>query len=75
MGMVPPTLLVPFRRRDDQLKEDHPSLYQETEGGMKDLGKRLPVSEHTGEPYDPDLLVQWPLRARVDRKLIGEEYR
>lgn len=58
MGFVPPQLL--FRPRNEQLKEDHPATYQETNAGMDEPVKRLPVSEHADEPF------------YLDRRLIGE---
>ena len=84
MGLVPPSLL--FRRKDNRLKEDHPATYQETNAGMQEPVKRLPVSEYTDEPYESELLTWWPPQGgsglcllppefRVDHRLIGEEYR
>lgn len=82
MGMVPPRLL--FRPRNNQLKEDHPASYQETNAGMDEPAHKLPVSEYTAESYDPELLMRWPPQGgsdvipyefRVDYRLIGDDCR
>lgn len=75
-----------FRTNKPAPKDDHPASYQETNAGMNEPVKRLPVSEYTGEPYDPDLIMRWPPQGgsglrhlppefRVDHRLIGDEYR